>query len=127
MSIPVNVSEKTAQHLQYLEQSLLSPSVRRDRDRIVGMLADDFVEFGTSGKIWTREQVLEMLGSDESAAPEVEDLKCTAITESVVLVTYKTVRKNEATGKSSVTMRSSLWSMQAGIWQLRFHQGTPAR
>jgi hypothetical protein len=125
-SVPVN--EKIAQHLQYLEQSLLSPSVRRDRDRVVALLANDFVEFGSSGKIWTREQVLEMLGTEEAdVTPAVEDLNCNFISEGVVLLTYKTRRTNEETGKSFVTLRSSLWAMQAGVWQLRFHQGTPAR
>ena len=124
MNTAAEISEKIAQHLQYLEQSLLSPSVRRDRDRVAGMLAEDFVEFGSSGKTWTRAQVLEMLGAEEAAAPAVEDLKCRLIADNVVLVTYKTVRTNEATGRTVVTLRSSLWSLKAGFWQLRFHQGT---
>jgi hypothetical protein len=127
MNNSMQVSEKITQHLQYLEQSLLSPSVRRDRDRVAGMLAEDFVEFGISGKTWTRKQVLEMLGTEEFAAPNIEDLKCRYISEGVVLVTYRTVRTNAETGKSFATLRSSLWSMQSGMWQLRFHQGTPAR
>ena len=127
MTTSTNVSDKITQHLSYLEQSLLSPSVRRDRDRVVALLADDFVEFGISGKTWTREQVLEMLGTEEFEAPSIEDLQCRSISDSVVLVTYKTVRTNAETGKSFKTLRSSLWSMQSGIWLLRFHQGTPAR
>jgi hypothetical protein len=128
MSTPTNV-EKTTQHLQYLEQSLLSPSVRRDRDRVAALLADDFVEFGSSGKIWTREQILEMLGKEESddPAPSVEDLKCKFLSDSVVLITYKTVRTNAETQKSFGTLRSSLWSMKSGTWQVHFHQGTSAR
>ena len=126
MSNSSNVSEKIAQHLLYLEQSLLSPTARRDRDRVAGLLADDFVEFGTSGKTLTREQVLAMLGTEEFEAPRIEDLKCTSIAEGVVLVTYRTVRTNE-TGRTFVTLRSSLWSMQQGFWRLRFHQGTAAR
>jgi len=126
MTTSDNQTDHIVQHLTYLEQSLLSPSVRRDRDRVAALLADDFLEFGTSGKIWTRDQVLEMLGKDESnsPAPDVQDLKCTFISDSVVLVTYKTQRTNTVTGKSSVTLRSSLWSMRMGFWQLRFHQGT---
>ena len=126
MNTAVNQSEHIEQHLSYLEQSLLSPAVRRDRDRVAALLADDFIEFGTSGKTWTRQQVLETLGKEEAAAPKVEDLKCRVISEGVVLVTYKTVRTNEETGKSFVTLRSSLWSQRLGFWQLRFHQGTPA-
>jgi hypothetical protein len=127
MTTTENQTDHVAQHVLYLEQSLLSPSVRRDRDRVAALLADDFVEFGSSGKIWTRDQVLETLGKDEAAAaPSVEDLKCSFISESVALVTYKTVRKNEETGRSFITLRSSLWSMQAGFWKLRFHQGTTA-
>jgi hypothetical protein len=127
MSNPTPVSEKVAQHLLYLEQSLLSPSARRDRDRVAGLLAEDFVEFGTSGKTLNREQVLALLGgTEEFEAPQIEDLKCRAISEGVVLVTYRTVRTNE-TGRSFVTLRSSIWSLHSGFWLLRFHQGTLAR
>ncbi len=122
-----NVSEHVAQHLTYLEQSLLSPSVRRDRERVAALLADDFVEFGSTGRTWTREQVLELLGKEEAEPPSVEDLQCRAISDGVVLVTYKTVRTNEKTDKVIVTLRSSVWSLKAGVWQLHFHQGTLVR
>jgi len=127
MTTSDNQTDHVVQHILYLEQSLLSPSVRRDRDRVAALLADDFLEFGTTGKIWTRDQALESLGKEEpaSATPTVEDLKCTFISETVVLVTYTTQRTNTVTGKSAVTLRSSLWSMRMGFWQLRFHQGTP--
>ena len=124
MNTAENENDHFAQHLLYLEQSLLSPSVRRDHDRVAALLADDFVEFGTTGKTWTREQVLEMLGT-EFEPPSIEDLKCRSISEGVALVTYKTVRANEKTGKTSITLRSSVWSHRSGIWKLHFHQGTP--
>jgi hypothetical protein len=124
MNTTANENDHVAQHLMYLEQSLLSPSVRRDRDRVAALLANDFVEFGVSGKTWTRDQVLEMLGT-EFEPPSIEDLKCRSISDGVVLVTYKTVRANEKTGKTAITMRSSVWSLRSGIWQLQFHQGTP--
>jgi hypothetical protein len=129
MTTSDNQTDHIVQHILYLEQSLLSPSVRRDRDRVAALLADDFLEFGISGKIWTRDQALEMLGKEDptstASTPAVQDLKCTFISDSVVLVTYKTQRTNSVTGKSSVTLRCSLWAMRMGIWQLRFHQGTP--
>jgi len=42
-------------------KTLLDPAVRRDRARASAFLANDFVEFGASGRIWNREQILDLL------------------------------------------------------------------
>jgi hypothetical protein len=41
--------EPLANHLRSLEESLLDPELRRDRSRVSPLLADDFLEFGSSG------------------------------------------------------------------------------
>ena len=43
--------DKTATHLRRLEESLLNPAVRRDGERLRAMLTEDFLEFGSSGKV----------------------------------------------------------------------------
>lgn len=72
----------TAQ-LRACEQALLDPAVRRDRDRVSTLLAEDFVEFGTSGKVWTREGILDLLATEEYQPPVIESFDCREIAEGI--------------------------------------------
>ena len=49
------------EHLFALEQDLLNPKVRSDQEMLDRLLSPDFFEFGSSGTIWTRKDVLERL------------------------------------------------------------------
>ncbi|HTB96564.1 MAG TPA: DUF4440 domain-containing protein [Terracidiphilus sp.] len=124
MSTIAKVDAATVAEVERLERLLLEPEVRRDRERVAALLTDDFFEFGKSGRVWTRERILEMLGSEDYTQPEVEDFTCHGIAADVVLVTYRTVRGNDGTGERDVTLRSSIWVKDAGRWKVRFHQGT---
>ena len=47
-----------AAQLQALEAALQSQAVRADGARLAALLADEFIEFGSSGNIWTRAATL---------------------------------------------------------------------
>jgi hypothetical protein len=119
-------SEILCAHLRACEESLLNPAVRRDRARVATLLAEDFEEFGSSGRVWSREQILELLATETYEPPTMEDFKCDLIAEGVALVTYRTVRTDVDSGISSAALRSSIWVKQSGEWRVRFHQGTCA-
>ena len=74
---------------------------RRDRERVAGVLAEDFQKFGSSGRVWTREMLLERLETEMYFPPVVECLACRMLGEDVALVTYRAVRSHEATGVRS--------------------------
>jgi len=116
--------ERIAADLLRREQALLDPVVRRDRARVSALLSDDFEEFGASGRVWTRNETLELLATERFVPPVIEDLACRRIADGVVLVTYRTVRTEVESGDRSIALRSSLWSNESGTWRLRFHQGT---
>jgi len=111
-------------HLQACEQALLDPAVRRDRRRVSELLTEDFLEFGSSGRVWTREQILEFLETENYQPPAMEDFKCALIADGAALVTYRTVRTDAVTSEKATTLRSSLWTKESGTWRVRFHQGT---
>ena len=115
--------EQIAAQLFALERALLDPAVRRDRAHVSSLLADDFIEFGSSGKIWTRDTILDLLETKDYAPPEVEDLACRPLGAGVMLVTYRTIRFDTETGSRS-TLRSSIWTNETGKWLIHFHQGT---
>ena len=92
----------------------------RDPDGIEGglasLIADDFLEFGRSGRIWTRDSILELLTTGPSSAPVPMDrFEATELAEGVALVTYH----------GAIANRCSVWVRRDGRWQMRFHQGTP--
>jgi hypothetical protein len=111
-------------HLCACEEALLDPAVRRDRARVAALLAEDFREFGSSGTVWLREQILDLLASEDYQPPAMEDFKCELIAEGVALVTYQTARIDPQTGHSATVLRSSIWIEESGVWRVRFHQGT---
>jgi hypothetical protein len=46
-----SLAELFKEQLYQLEQRLLQPEVRRSKDDLAILLADDFVEFGSSGRV----------------------------------------------------------------------------
>ena len=104
----------------------MDPVFRRDRAGVSELLADEFREFGSSGRDWSRKEILELLETESGwTAPCVEDFKTSMLGQDVVLVTYKTYRETPEPGASArVALRSSIWVRRADKWQMLFHQGT---
>jgi len=124
MKPDVEKFQAIAAHLEACERTLLDPDVRRDRARVAALLAEDFQEFGSSGAVWTRETILNLLQTEDYAPPEMEDFACHSIAEGIALVTYRTVRVDADSGVKALVLRSSIWIEKAGVWRVRFHQGT---
>src|SRR5579871_3288463 len=121
-----NFDEEIAAQLLASEQTLLDPVVRRDRSRVARLLAEDFVEIGASGKLWSREEILTLLETEDYTPPALEDFACRLIAPGVALTTYQTLRTDAQTGTHQITLRSSIWVLDTDEdhWRVRFHQGT---
>lgn len=118
-------ARKIALHLRALEESLLNPAVRRSRLRLMDLLAEDFQEFGSSGRVWTRGSIIDLLEKETAlTTTRIEDFHCALLAPEIALVTYKTVRTHETTGERMASLRSSVWKHTNGVWKMRFHQGT---
>lgn len=118
-------AEKASSRLRMLEESLLDSNVRRDGNRLRELLAEDFLEFGSSGRVWTRRAIIEMLDTETNFfPPAIEEFQCSLLAEDVALVTYRTVRTDPKTGERLASLRSSIWVFQDSDWRMRFHQGT---
>lgn len=107
-----------------LEKQLHSSEVRSDPSRIASLLSPDFYEFGSSGKVWTREAVLKSLPTEDGKTKiESRNYRANSFSENVVLITYISMRVTE--GKDSQEfLRSSIWRNYSGNWKMEFHQGT---
>ena len=111
--------------IRELELQLLDPKVRMSRALAAALLADDFVEFGSSGSVYDKVSVLDALATDASVAPAVRDFEVKALGPDVVLAIFRTVRLGPSGEVMRQALRSSIWRQVGGRWQLVFHQGTP--
>ena len=108
-----------------LERQLMDPAFRRQREQVSSLLAEDFREFGSSGRVWSRATILDLLASEEAyTAPAVEDFAMQRISPETALVTYRTLRADAESDAPQITLRSSLWVLRDNRWQVLFHQGT---
>ncbi|MDQ0729370.1 ribonuclease HI family protein [Arthrobacter sp. B1I2] len=105
--------------VEELERELLGPLVRGDIGRTAVLLHPDFMEIGSSGRVWTRDAMMMALEEDPGERTDIEILGADRIGSSAVLLTYRSF------ARSGTTLRSSLWVLDGGRWRLRFHQGTP--
>ena len=70
------VDKVVAAELLRNEKLLLDPAFRRDRSQVAALLAEDFFEFGASGRIWSRDTILDLLATENYAPPMMEEAKC---------------------------------------------------
>lgn len=106
------------------EEQLLSDEVRGSEAHLVDLLSPDFVEFGASGKIWDRSQIVQHLQEAPPAARELLSFQARALAPNVVLATYR-VRQTGKGHFHAMSLRSSIWVLGGERWQMVFHQGTP--
>jgi hypothetical protein len=130
-----NQTDHLAAFLEGLEEFLFDPVERRDVASVSGLLAEDFREFGSSGRVYTRLDILAELSTEQPALVTVTDFTCDLVSPGVALVTYKSLTTHENRSQSRA-LRSSIWvqrpvqpysSPGAGRemrWQMLFHQGT---
>ena len=116
--------ESLGKELREREEALLDPNVRRNRAQDENLLAADFLEFGSSGRVWTRDQIFELLATENYSRFVIENFECALLSQDVALLTYRAVGVDAQSGDRIATLRSSIWTGKSGAWRLRFHQGT---
>ena len=113
------------QILRRLECELHEHGARSNHQRLLELLHPEFVEFGRSGKAYTRADILTILIQERRPTPvHAQDFCAQVLSEGVVLLTYKSAHVIGA-GLERHTLRASLWRHSAAGWQMVFHQGTP--
>jgi hypothetical protein len=117
----MNAARTVEAQLRHLEEQLLQPEVRASAERVNALLADEFVEFGSSGQVFDKKQIIALLQQEMPTRRSLSNLLTTVLAERVVLVTYRATRSSNPPVH---TLRSSIWRLSNGRWQMVFHQGT---
>lgn len=105
--------------LRALEERLLRLETRTSAADLAALLTDDFVEFGSSGRVFDKAAIIASLASETDAlVHRIEDFRAVALAADVALVTYRLVVT------AAPSLRSSLWRRTGDHWRLQFHQGT---
>ena len=119
-------AESLEAEIRALEERLLKPAVRASAEELEQLLADDFLEFGSSGRIFDRDEVIRyLLNEPPLKIAAVEEFSIIELSPDVVLATYQVQVRSGQPESTSTSLRSSLWARREGRWQLVFHQGTP--
>ncbi|HEV8548040.1 MAG TPA: DUF4440 domain-containing protein [Polyangiaceae bacterium] len=103
--------------IRQLEERLLTPQVRGSRAELERLIADEFLEFGSSGRAFTKAGIIAQLASQPHVAQPaiLEHFNVRMLAPGVVLATYRLAS----------SLRSSIWRHEAAGWRMLFHQGTP--
>lgn len=117
--------KRTADYLFELETSLHKKEIRKSPEAVAALLADDFIEFGSSGRIFNKAAIIEALNTEViDQQVTVEDFQMRELGTGIALVTHIAC-KPARNGPSVIrALRSSLWRHANGRWQMIFHQGT---
>jgi hypothetical protein len=110
-----------------LEEAMWREATRFDLTFQEATFSDDFVEFGRSGRVFTRAEIIRTDSQPILAKLPLANLHLKALDVNTVLVTYNS--QAVYAGVVEHARRSSIWSrthsFNQSTWVMRFHQGTP--
>jgi hypothetical protein len=113
-----------------LEERLLSSKVRGNREELERLISADFIEYGSSGKIYNYRGTISYLltKAEDTFNHSFINFKTRRLSEDTILALY--ILETERNRRITITNRSSLWHWEkdsAGkepAWRIIFHQGT---
>ena len=126
LPLMMNADPDLSEHLRKLEASMTKPEIRRSPEQLGRLLADDFREFGGSGRVFNKGQIIEALQNQPPLELWLDEFQVKCLSADLALVTYRGRCKFPDSEKVSHSLRSSIWRKREGRWEVVFHQGTPA-
>jgi len=121
MDLPL--SEEDRSILTRLEEDMWREVTRFDQAFQEQRFAADCFEFGRSGRVYTRSQMIRLNSRPIHAVLPLPNLAVRLLDQNTAQVTYNS--QVEYNGLIEYGRRSSIWSRTDRGWVMRFHQGTP--
>jgi hypothetical protein len=121
------ISKELEEQLIAKEIDIVAAQKRRDFSAVEAVLAEEFHEIGSSGKMFSKSEVLEAIQEVQIIDYSFEHFELLPVDDGYVILTYiATVRRNhQGQEHCNRAHRSSTWMMRNGSWQAVFHQATP--
>lgn len=107
------------------EQKLVRAPWRHSVEVLNQLLADEFIEFSSSGKIYTKAMMIEHLSQEYPIEFHLSNFEARLLSPDLTLMTYRGQKRVLDTGVVTESLRSSIWKKVGEQWQMVFHQGTP--
>jgi len=101
------------------EKALTDPELRSSPSLIEQLLHPEFAEIGSSGEVYDRATMIEMMTTEMPGDVLIRDFTVDRLSDDIVLVKYRSVGTSGQEAR-----RSSIWVRTDDRWQLRHHQGT---
>jgi hypothetical protein len=120
----MEIDKLPREEIKGLEERLLQPKLRKSSQDLAYLLADEFIEFGSSGRIFNKLETIEALQQEPTDVLSLKDFQIRALAPNVMLATYLAAKYSEVTEQTTYSLRSSIWKLLEGRWQIVFHQGT---
>jgi hypothetical protein len=121
--MPLILSEEDHAILTRLEEGMWREVTRFDRIFQEQRFATDFFEFGRSGRVYTRDQIIQLDSQPIHVVLPLPNLAIRLLDQNTVQVTYNSQVEYDSIVEHA--RRSSIWSRTESGWVIRFHQGTP--
>ncbi len=109
-----------------LENDLLTSEIRKSPQKINELLADNFIEFSSSGNEYHYKtgDVFQEQNDNHELFWGIIDFKIKQLSDDCILAMYKVIKYNESNENKKYSLRSSIWKCFDGRWKMFFHQGT---
>ncbi|SEK52176.1 ADP-ribose pyrophosphatase YjhB, NUDIX family [Xaviernesmea oryzae] len=114
--------------LRTLEEALHQPALRAAPKAVSKLLAADFIEIGSSGTVYGRDEIITALAEEAARgtyrAAQASDYRLIDLGAGLAQLVYRTTGSDPAQERPQCRWRSSIWAWIDGRWQMRFHQAT---
>ena len=113
-------------HILQLENDLLKAEVRKSPKRISELLANDFIEFCSSGDEYHYKEgdMFQALDDNSTLDWEISDFRIKELSSNCILSLFKLIKHDVVDENKKYSLRSSIWKNYDGKWKMFFHQGT---
>ncbi len=105
--------------LLHAERRLVDPETAFTPELLEQTLHPDYVETGSTGNVYSREKIMEMMLTADHGGVVIRDFRAHSLAEDIAFVTYRSIGTSGQEAR-----RTSIWVRDGESWRIRYHQGT---
>jgi hypothetical protein len=120
------ITREVEEKLIHAEQELVAAQKRRDFAAVEALLADDFHEIGSSGRLFSKADTVRAISEVQIVDCTFDHFQFLPIDDKCVIVMYLATARRTQDGREHLNRawRSSTWVKRGEAWQILFHQAT---